>query len=80
MYVIRFYNDAADAYRFFQRHKVSPYRYNITSTTDWTEATTFDDLEHAQYTADVMRDEMRCEVNVLDYNEHELFKMILAGK
>ncbi len=79
-YVIRFYNEAADGWRYFVRHQVDPYRYNISSTQDLSEAKIFECGEQAEWTATQMVEEMRTEVRVYPYDEKELFKLVLSGK
>ena len=78
--MIRFYNEAVDGWRYFVRHQVDPYRYNINSTKDLSEAKIFEDADTAEWIADQMTSEMRTEVRVYPYDEKELFKIVLSGK
>lgn len=79
-YVIRFYHDVDDEWRYFVRHKSDPYRYKISSTKDLQEAKVFEDADTVDFTADLIATELHTEVRVHRYDEKELFKVVLSGK
>ena len=81
IFVVKFYNDAKDAWHFYVRDSDKPSLYSITSTPALGGAKKFEWYDEAERTKDRVRQELHVPAKVLSFkDDKDWFKALLDGR